>query len=125
MIDTENKVNVKYKTKNNITDDNPVFLEIKNQMNTRISSTRNFKVIETRLCKVWLAGSFPCPRKKINNINNERIVKIPDSINKSPKDSPISNMEIIKIPAITTTASSRKSSRKYFKNDLKSWIIFS
>jgi hypothetical protein len=39
-------------TKNNITDDNPLFLAIKNQMNTRISSARNFSTIETRLCKV-------------------------------------------------------------------------
>ena len=38
----KNKVNVKYKTKNNITDDNPVFLAIKNQKNTKQSSKQKF-----------------------------------------------------------------------------------
>jgi hypothetical protein len=52
MTITENKVNVKYKTKNNMTDDNPVFLAIKNHKNANISSARNLRLIETRLCMI-------------------------------------------------------------------------
>jgi len=58
---TENNVNVKYKTKNNTTDDNSVFLATKNQMKASTSSRRNLRVTDTRLCMVWLAASFPCP----------------------------------------------------------------
>ena len=38
ITNIKNKVNVKYKTKNNITDDNPVFLAIINQKKTKINS---------------------------------------------------------------------------------------
>jgi len=65
IINTENKVNVKYKTKNIITDDNPVFLDIKNQINANINSARNLMLIAMRLCMVWLAGSLLRPLKKI------------------------------------------------------------
>jgi hypothetical protein len=58
-------VNVKYKTKNNNTDDNPVFLARINQMNTKKSSRRNLKLTATRLCMVWLSGFFNCPLKKM------------------------------------------------------------
>jgi hypothetical protein len=61
-------VNVKYKTKNNKTDDNPVFLAIKNHINANISSNRNFELMDTRLYIVWLAGSFDCPLKNIDRV---------------------------------------------------------
>jgi hypothetical protein len=45
IITIENVVNVKYSTKNNNTDDNDVFLAIKNQKRAIISSIRNLRVI--------------------------------------------------------------------------------
>lgn len=48
----ENNVNVKYKTKNNTTDGNSVFLATKNQIKARASSRRNLRVTDTRLCIV-------------------------------------------------------------------------
>ena len=77
-MNTENKVKAKYKTKNNKTDDNPVFLATKNHTKAVISSRRNLSVTDTRLCKPWLAGSFPCPLKKITMVTPEITVKIPD-----------------------------------------------
>jgi hypothetical protein len=58
-------VNAKYKTKNNITDGNPVFLAIKNQKTIKIISRRNLILIETRLCITCDSGSFACPLRKI------------------------------------------------------------
>lgn len=52
IMNIENKVNTKYKTKNNNTDDNPVFLARINQMNTKKSSRRNLRLTATRLCMV-------------------------------------------------------------------------
>jgi hypothetical protein len=73
-------VNVKYKTKNNITDDNPVFLAIKNQKNANKSSARNLMLTTTKLCKVWLAGSLPWPLKKKIRIRRVISVKTADAI---------------------------------------------
>jgi len=73
-------VNVKYKTKNNNTDWNPDFLARKNQKNTKKSSRRNFRLIETRLCKVWLSGFFDCPLKKITKDISEIRIKNNDRI---------------------------------------------
>ena len=47
ITNIENKVNVKYSTKNNTIDDIDVFLAIKNQIKAIISSTRNLKLILT------------------------------------------------------------------------------
>jgi len=77
---TENKVNAKYKTKNNITDDNPVFLAIINQITANTSSIRNLSPIATRVCMVWLPGSFDCPLRKIINVVRAIIVKIAERI---------------------------------------------
>ena len=49
MLHIENKVNVKYKTKNNKTDGNDVFLATINQIRANINSSRNFRLIATRL----------------------------------------------------------------------------
>lgn len=73
---TENKVNVKYKTKNNTTDDNSVFLATKNQIKASTSSSRNLRVTDTRLCMVWLAASFPWPLIKMIIVTRAIIVNI-------------------------------------------------
>lgn len=52
IIITENNVNVKYKTKNNNTEDKPVFFARKNQVNANTSSIRNLMTIATMLCMV-------------------------------------------------------------------------
>jgi hypothetical protein len=99
IINAENKVNAKYKTKNNTTDDNPVFLATKNQTKARISSSRNLRVTETRLCIVWLAGSFLCPLKKMMIVNNEINVNIPERRATSTKLIPMPDFEMMKNPA--------------------------
>jgi hypothetical protein len=48
----ENKVNVKYKTKNNNTDVKDVFLATINQRSAITNSSRNLRLTETRLCSV-------------------------------------------------------------------------
>jgi len=64
----ENKVSVKYITKNIKTDWNDVFLVTTNQKRAKTISSRNLSPIETRLCIVWLSASFVCPLKKIIRI---------------------------------------------------------
>ena len=80
----ENKVSVKYKTKNIKTDDNDVFLVTRNQTRAKTISSINFKPIETRLCIVWLSGSFVWPLKKITSviiaITEKRVDKITISL---------------------------------------------
>jgi hypothetical protein len=102
---TENKVNVKYKTKNNMTDDNPVFLAIKNHRNANISSVKNLMLTATSECIVWLSGSFFLPLKKIISTRSAIIVKTADA-------SPISmyvrfteKFETMRKPATSTSIS--------------------
>jgi hypothetical protein len=68
-------VNVKYKTKNNITDDNPDFLAIKNQKKTKISSMRNLRLTETRLCITFKSSSLDCPLRKTAILINIIVIK--------------------------------------------------
>jgi hypothetical protein len=82
---TEIKVNVKYKTKNNIKDDNPVFLAIINQITANTSSIRNLRPMATRVCMVWLPGSLDCPLKKIITVVRAIIVKAAERIAMSLK----------------------------------------
>jgi hypothetical protein len=63
----KNKVRHKYKTKNNNTEGNSVFLRTINQIKARVNSRIIFKLTETRVCKVWLFGLFPSPLRKITN----------------------------------------------------------
>jgi hypothetical protein len=51
-------VSDKYKTKNNKTEYNDVFLATINQRSANINSKRNFRVMASRVCRVWLSGSF-------------------------------------------------------------------
>ena len=64
----ENKVAVKYITKNIKTDFIEVFLEIINQTKANPNSIRNFRPTATRLCSVWLSGSLVCPLKKMTRV---------------------------------------------------------
>jgi hypothetical protein len=52
IINKENKVSVKYKTKNIKTDGKEVFLAKINQTNAKINSKRNLRPTETKLNKV-------------------------------------------------------------------------
>jgi hypothetical protein len=58
IIHIENKESAKYKTKNNNTDIKEVFLATINQIRANTISSRNFRLMETRLYRVWLPGSF-------------------------------------------------------------------
>jgi hypothetical protein len=58
MTHIENKVKAKYITKNAKTDGNDFFLATMNQRRAKINSSKNFRLIATRLCSVWLSGSF-------------------------------------------------------------------
>jgi hypothetical protein len=84
-MNIKNNVNVKYKTKNNKTDDNPVFLARKNQENTKMSSRRNLSPTATRLCIVWLSGFFDCPLVKMIRETSEMSAKTGDRIAMSMK----------------------------------------
>lgn len=68
MTDAVNKVSVKYKTKNNITEEIKVFLTTINHRSANINSMRNFRLIATRVCMVWLSGSLYCPLMKIKTV---------------------------------------------------------
>ena len=65
MTNSVNKVSVKYITKNRKTDVREVFLEIINHISASTISSRNLRLIETRVCIVWESGSLVRPRKKI------------------------------------------------------------
>jgi hypothetical protein len=57
IVNIVNKVRDKYKTKNINTEVREFFLEIKNHTRASIISSRNLKLTETRVCKVWESGS--------------------------------------------------------------------
>jgi hypothetical protein len=103
-------VNVKYKTKNNTTDDNCVFLATKNHKKAITSSRRNLRVTATRLCNVWLAGSLSCPLKKMIRVTSATMVRIEESKATSPNPIPVPDFEMMKNPAARIRSSSSKSS---------------
>jgi hypothetical protein len=78
-------VNVKYKIKNNNTDENPVFLAIINQTNTNMSSSRNLAETATRLCMVWLSMPLDCPLKKMLKVKIARMKNTEEHITISEK----------------------------------------
>jgi len=86
IIQIENKVSVKYKTKNIKTEGNEVFLATKNQRRANIISSRNFTLIATRLYRVWLSGSLFCPFKKMRIVITAIIEKADDKIKVSLKE---------------------------------------
>jgi hypothetical protein len=69
---TENRVNAKYSTKNNITDVSPVFLATKNQRRAIIISRMNLIPKATSIYIVRVSGSFFCPLKIIISIRSDR-----------------------------------------------------
>jgi hypothetical protein len=71
----EKRVNDKYNTKNNITDENAVFLAIKNHTSANTKSRINFSETDTMEYMTWLSGAFFCPRIKTNRISNVTAVK--------------------------------------------------
>jgi len=117
-------VNVKYKTKNNKTEDKPVFLATKNQANANISSIRNLRLIETRVCMVWPAGSLLCPLKKIIKIRRLINIKPADTATISVKLNSILTYLTTRNPATSITTSSNASKRTDLIGGFKSGIIF-
>ena len=83
ITNIENKVNAKYKTKNNKTDGRPVFLARINQTSANTISNRSLILTATRLCNVWPAGSFFCPLKKTIRVIMDINAKTTDSIARS------------------------------------------
>lgn len=81
---TENKVRVKYKTKNIIRNDKEFFFKITNQTRARMRSRRNFSPIATRLCIVCASGCRACPRMKIVTVMSEIRVNPARSMMASP-----------------------------------------
>lgn len=65
MPHIENKVNVKYITKNIKTDGNDFFLATMNQRRANTNSSKNLRLMATRVCSIRLSGSFVWPLKKI------------------------------------------------------------
>ena len=65
MPHIENKVNVKYITKNIKTDGNDFFLATMNQKRANTNSSKNLRLMATRVNIIRLSGSFVWPLKKI------------------------------------------------------------
>jgi hypothetical protein len=112
-------VNVKYKTKNNITDDNPVFLEIKNQKKTKTSSMRNLRLTETRVCMTFESGSLDCPLKKRAMHVNMIAIKTDDAIATSRVLNPALNRLLIRNAAEISRMPRSMSRMEYFKSGFK------
>jgi len=75
---TKNKVKDKYIRKNIITNVATVFLRTINQIRVRISSSRNFRLNENRLCSVWLSGPLDWPWRKI--VRAEAVIRLKKNI---------------------------------------------
>lgn len=112
-------MNVKYKTKNNITDDNPVFLAIKNQKKTKTSSMRNLRLTETRVCMTFESGSFDCPLKKRAMDMNMMAIKTDDAIATSRVLNPALNRLLIRNAAEMSRMPRSMSRIEYFKSGFK------
>lgn len=84
MTPMENKESDKYKTKKINMNWKEFFLRATNQISAKIISRRNFRVIATRLWKVWLSGSLVWPLKNIRIVINAIVENTSDKINISP-----------------------------------------
>lgn len=107
-------MNVKYKTKNNNTEGNPVFLAIINQKNINISSIRNLELTETRLCIVWVAGSLFCPLKKMTSTRRASKENTIESTAISVKCKAVLKFDVIRNPAKRIAVSSAAKKRIFF-----------
>jgi hypothetical protein len=85
MTPIENKESDKYKTKKININWKEFFLKAVNQISAKMISSRNLRVIATRLWKVWLSGSFVCPLRNINRVTRAINEKAIDKIAISPK----------------------------------------
>jgi len=81
-------VSVKYKTKNIKTEDKEVFLTTINHIRANINSSRNFKLMATRICKVWLSASLASPLKKIISVINAIMEKTVNEMTISLRENP-------------------------------------
>jgi hypothetical protein len=107
IINIENKVKAKYKTKNNITEGNPVFLATKNHIRATTSSRRNLSVTATSECMVWAAGSRLRPLKNIRRVTRAMNERDTDRSAVSVKLIPIPGSDIMNQPAARTIISRR------------------
>ena len=119
ITNIKNKVNVKYKTKNNITDDNPVFLAIKNQKKTKTSSIRNLRLTEIRVCMTFESGSLDCPLKKRAIHINMIAIKTDDAIATSRVLNPALNRLLIRNAAEISRMPRSMRRMEYFKSGFK------
>ena len=102
-----------------MTEDIAVFLARKNQIATNASSIRNLRLTETRVCIVWLTGSFNWPRKKIINVIREIRENTTDTRITSGNLNPGSDLKVTRNPATITSSSRTSSKRMYFENFVK------
>jgi hypothetical protein len=119
IINSENKVSVKYKTKNIKTDGKVVFLAKINQTRANNNSSRNLRPIETNVNKVWLSGSLVCPFKKITRVIMAITEKRADSTGISVNGSFSSVRENIRNPAPAINIFNNRSNDKYLKRGFK------
>ena len=119
ITNIKNKVNVKYKTKNNITDDNPVFLAIKNQKKTKTSSRRNLRLTETRVCMTFESGSLNCPLKNRAMLMNTIIINTDDAIATSRVLNPALKRLFIRNAAEMSSMPRSTSWMEYFNSGFK------
>jgi hypothetical protein len=106
-------VNAKYKTKNNNTDGKELFLATINQTIANANSSSNLRLIDKRLCRVWLSGSLFWPLKKMIRVMSEIIKNTEDRMAKSLKIrlSPI--IEIRRDPVPRNNTSKKTSCKIY------------
>ncbi|MFH0841758.1 MAG: hypothetical protein V1903_03965 [Bacteroidota bacterium] len=117
-------MNVKYKTKNNITDDIPVFLPKKNHRNANMSSVRNLRLMASRVCMVWLPNSLSRPLKNIMSAKKVMRVNPAEDRMISLYSNPDSIPEIIMYPTTRTVISSIASRKIVLARGFKRNIIF-
>lgn len=116
-------MNVKYKTKNNIKDDNPAFLAIMNQKKTKISSRRNLRLTDTSVCMTFDSGSFVCPLKKIAMQMKTIIIKADAAIATSRVRKPALNRLFIRNAAEMISMPRRTRRIEYFRSGFNRMFI--
>jgi hypothetical protein len=115
IINKENKVSVKYKTKNIKTEGKEVFLAKINQTRANMISSRNLRPNETKVNSVWFSGSLVCPFKKITSVTRDITEKQNESKGISLNDIAIPENENIRSPVPLIIAFSIRSGTKNLK----------
>ena len=115
IINIENKVNAKYKTKNNKTEGRPVFFASINQTRANTISDRSLVLTATRLYNVWFMDSFFCPLKKIISVTRDINAKTKDKMARSLKRTFILPVVISTYPKIKMKVENNRSTI-YLKN---------